>query len=88
MRNANTDGRGGVADAKLVWRRFSKQGCSLRLLHPQRWCDELWHALAPLEAFFGCAVGCNAYLTPPGSQVGTLRIDVQLQLRAFCSYCA
>ena len=24
--------------------------------------------LAGLEAFFRCAVGCNAYLTPPSSQ--------------------
>ncbi|KAK9831901.1 hypothetical protein WJX81_006898 [Elliptochloris bilobata] len=68
VHNANADGEGGTADADLVWRRFSEAGCSLRLLHPQRWRDELWRTLAPLEAFFGCAAGCNAYLTPGGSQ--------------------
>ena len=69
MHNANADGKRGSADAELVWRRFSQGGCSLRLLHPQRWHDALWRALVPLEAFFGCAMGCNAYLTPAGSQV-------------------
>ena len=77
MHNANADGKRGTADAKLVWRRFSRGGCSLRLLHPQRWHDELWRALAPLEAFFGCAMGCNAYLTPAGSQVVTAPMLLQ-----------
>ena len=84
MRNANADGRRGTADAELVWRRFSKEGCSLRLLHPQRWHDELWRTLAPLEAFFGCAMGCNAYLTPAGSQVMTNTCALaRLELYAF-----
>lgn len=56
-----------VADADAVWRRF-EQGCSVRLLHPQRWCDALHAALAVLERHFNCAAGCNAYLTPAGTQ--------------------
>ncbi len=38
-------GRGGdmteAADAEHVWAAF-KDGCSVRVLHPQRWCDPLW----------------------------------------------
>jgi hypothetical protein len=65
--NTNADGEAGTADASEVWERFS-QGFSLRLLHPQRWRDELWLALAPLEALFNCPIGCNAYLTPGAAQ--------------------
>lgn len=31
----------GVADAAYVWKHF-EAGCSVRMLHPQRWCDALW----------------------------------------------
>jgi Cupin superfamily protein len=31
----------GAADAAYVWRHFDA-GCSVRMLHPQRWCDALW----------------------------------------------
>ncbi|KAL6771986.1 hypothetical protein ACKKBG_A28535 [Auxenochlorella protothecoides x Auxenochlorella symbiontica] len=56
--------------AKLgrVWKRFEKEGCSVRILHPQQHCDKLWALMSRLETAFGCCVGCNAYLTPPGSQ--------------------
>ncbi len=70
-RNTNADGEAGIADASEVWERFS-QGFSLRLLHPQRWRDELWLALAPLEALFNCPIGCNAYLTPGAAQARLL----------------
>lgn len=56
-----------VAEPAAVWRRFG-EGCSVRLLHPQRHCDPLYRLLARLEAHLRCAVGCNAYLTPPGAQ--------------------
>ena len=52
----------------MVWRRFSEEGCSVRVLHPQRYCDALWRVVARLEAFLQCPVGANAYLTPAGSQ--------------------
>ena len=55
-----------VASADTVWRRYS-DGCSVRVLHPQRWCDALHAALGVLERHFNCAAGCNAYLTPPRS---------------------
>ena len=57
-----------MADAEVVWRRFEKEGCSVRLLHPQRFCDGLWRLVARLESFLQCPVGCNAYLTPAGTQ--------------------
>ncbi len=55
------------ADPAVVWGRY-EQGCSVRVLHPQRWCDELWRLLARLEGYLQSNVGANAYLTPPGSQ--------------------
>ena len=49
-----------------------RDGASLRLLHPQRWPTpagaRVRAALASLEGFFECIVGCNAYFTPPGHQ--------------------
>lgn len=49
-------------------RRFT-DGSSVRVLHPQRWSAEVARLLAPLEQLLQCPLGCNAYLTPPGSQV-------------------
>jgi len=56
-----------VADAAAVWTRYA-DGCSVRVLHPQRWCDPLFAALGVLERHFRCAAGSNAYLTPAGTQ--------------------
>jgi Cupin superfamily protein len=66
--NCNDDGSEKVADPTTVWRRFEEEGCSVRLLHPQRWHDSLWQLLATYEQFWGCPTGCNVYLTPSGSQ--------------------
>lgn len=57
-----------VADIVHVKRRFKKDGCSLRVLHPQRFSDELWKFMYLLECCWGSIVGCNAYLTPAMSQ--------------------
>ena len=56
-----------MAKPEVVWRRFA-EGCSVRLLHPQRFCDGLWRLLSRLESFLQCPVGCNSYLTPAGTQ--------------------
>ena len=40
--NNNDDGSSELADPDTVWRRYEKEGCSIRVLHPQRWCDPLW----------------------------------------------
>ncbi|CAI5481197.1 unnamed protein product [Closterium sp. Yama58-4] len=57
----------GVADAERVWALF-ESGCSLRVLHPQRWSDHLWLLLGALEHHWQGNVGCNVYVTPPASQ--------------------
>ena len=57
-----------IADADVVWRRVEKDGCSMRLLHPQRFSDPLWRLLSKLEDFWRSCMGSNSYLTPPGSQ--------------------
>ena len=56
-----------VAVADDVWRHYAA-GASVRILHPQRWVDSIHDTLAALERHFNCACGCNAYLTPPGTQ--------------------
>lgn len=55
------------ADASQVWEHF-RNGWSVRILHPQRWCDKLWKVMSLLEDFFYQGIGCNAYLTPAASQ--------------------
>ncbi|GJP35283.1 hypothetical protein CLOM_g19776 [Closterium sp. NIES-68] len=57
----------GVADSDTVWGAFNK-GCSLQVLHPQRWSDQLWLLLGALEHHWQGNVGCNVYLTPAASQ--------------------
>ena len=57
-----------IAAASTVMRRFSSEGCSVRILHPQRWIEPVYKLLSFLEDELRSPVGCNAYLTPPGSQ--------------------
>lgn len=64
-RNASDD----IADPDVVWARYSRDGCSVRLLHPQRWFEHLADTLAKLEEVFSSCVGCNAYLTPANAKV-------------------
>ena len=63
-RTHNGDGPAAAAD---VWGLY-KAGASVRVLHPQRWVPPLAALLSALERDFQCAVGANAYLTPPGRQ--------------------
>ena len=56
-----------------------QEGASLRLLHPQRYFPHLAQRMALLEQVFNTCVGCNAYLTPPGSQV-----TAAVTLRCWC----
>jgi len=60
----NPDGR---AFAPMVW-KFYNEGCSVRLLNPATFSSNVWHLCAKLQEYFGCLVGANVYLTPPGSQ--------------------
>eukprot|EP00959_Pyramimonas_sp_CCMP1952_P288017 6023103-Pyramimonas_sp.AAC.2 len=56
-----------LVDAASVWKKY-KEGCSVRMLHPQRFSEPLWGMLSALESFWTSAVGCNTYLTPENSQ--------------------
>jgi len=66
--NSNRDGTTGAAQPADVWARFRDDGCSMRILHPQRWSPKLLRMIAALEEYFECLVGCNLYYTPPSSQ--------------------
>lgn len=49
-------------------RRLFAEGWSLQWLQPQQEHGPLAALVARLESEFGCLVGVNAYLTPPGAQ--------------------
>lgn len=57
----------GRAFAPVVW-KFYQDGCSIRLLNPQTFSKNVWQLSSKLQEYFGCFVGSNVYLTPPGSQ--------------------
>jgi hypothetical protein len=56
-----------VADCASLQALFA-DGCTLQIHQPQRFSDALWRLCAALEAAMGCLVGCNAYVTPGGTQ--------------------
>lgn len=66
-KRTNFEKKGRASEAKLL-QLFEKEGATLQVHQPQRWMDALWEVLEMLESFFGCLVGCNAYITPPSSQ--------------------
>ena len=55
-----------VAKGNDVWQNF-ENGCTIRLLCPQKHNDEVHALLSNMEHEFGCMVGSNAYLTPGGA---------------------
>jgi lysine-specific demethylase/histidyl-hydroxylase NO66 len=58
-------------DPDELWGRFyGGMGCTVRLLCPHRHFGPVHSLLSLLEHEFGCMVGANAYLTPPGSSQG------------------
>ncbi|XP_031573036.1 ribosomal oxygenase 1-like [Actinia tenebrosa] len=57
----------GRAYAPVVW-DFYQNDCSVRLLNPQSFSQSVWKLTSLLQEYFGCFVGANIYLTPPGSQ--------------------
>ncbi|XP_060592333.1 ribosomal oxygenase 1-like [Ruditapes philippinarum] len=38
------------------------------MLNPQTYSKNVWKMLSTLQEYFGCCVGANVYLTPPGTQ--------------------
>ncbi|OON18806.1 cupin family protein [Opisthorchis viverrini] len=57
----------GQAFPSVVWDHYNT-GCSVRLLCPQVFFSNIREHLSLLQEYFGCFVGANVYLTPPGSQ--------------------
>ncbi|GMH40109.1 hypothetical protein BSKO_08013 [Bryopsis sp. KO-2023] len=58
---------GEVGDSETVWGLFEK-GATLQFIQPQRFQENLRALCAALESQLGCLVGCNAYITPKGTQ--------------------
>lgn len=50
-----------------VW-PFYADGCSVRLINPQTYIENIYKLCATIQEYFHCSIGTNAYLTPPGSQ--------------------
>lgn len=59
--------QGRATEAKMR-KLFESDKATMQIHQPQRWVDGLWESLEKLECFFGCLVGCNAYVTPPAAQ--------------------
>uniref|UniRef100_A0A6A7G457 Bifunctional lysine-specific demethylase and histidyl-hydroxylase n=2 Tax=Hirondellea gigas TaxID=1518452 RepID=A0A6A7G457_9CRUS len=55
------------AEPLKVWKYFN-DGCSIRILRPQKYSKTMWQMLSVLDQFFGCMTGVNSYLTPAGTQ--------------------
>jgi lysine-specific demethylase/histidyl-hydroxylase NO66 len=58
-----------VADPKDLWSNY-ENGCTIRLLCPHQNSESTHSLLSTLELEWGCMVGANAYLTPPGASQG------------------
>jgi len=58
-----------VADHKDLWSNYDN-GCTIRLLCPHQHSEDVHALLSTLELEWGCMVGANAYLTPPGASQG------------------
>lgn len=43
-------------DSKEVWEKFN-EGCSVRILHPQRWINKIWLMLSVLETHWNSIAG-------------------------------
>lgn len=57
----------GKATPSALWDYYSN-GCSIRVLNPHTYNHKVHLLLSTLQEYFGCMVGANVYLTPPGSQ--------------------
>ncbi|KAI8520512.1 hypothetical protein Bbelb_002660 [Branchiostoma belcheri] len=58
----------GRATSKQIDKLFDQSRATLQFHQPQRFQDKLWQLCSLLECLFGCLVGANVYMTPPGSQ--------------------
>lgn len=51
-----------------VQRLYAELGCTLQVHQPQRWDSDIHRIVSALESQLGCLIGCNAYITPGGTQ--------------------
>jgi len=56
-----------VASIKTT-KKFLKEGCSVRVLCPQRFSEPMWKMVSTFEDYWGYGAGANVYLTPKGTQ--------------------
>lgn len=56
-----------VCDVTAV-RGLFDSGCTLQVVQPQRFLEDLREICVRLESSMNCLVGCNAYLTPANTQ--------------------
>jgi len=68
VRGGECEGGNDIVDGDVAMRRFTSEGCSIRVLHPQTRHDGMWKVCSTMETFWRCASGCNVYATPPNSQ--------------------
>ncbi|XP_050311214.1 ribosomal oxygenase 1 [Anthonomus grandis grandis] len=47
---------------------YYETGCSIRVLNPQTYDQDVHSVISSLQEYFGTMVGANVYLTPPDSQ--------------------
>jgi bifunctional lysine-specific demethylase and histidyl-hydroxylase NO66 len=57
-------------DPQVLWSQYEHNCCTIRLLRPQEHIPAIHSLLSLLELEWGCMVGANAYLTPPGQSQG------------------
>jgi len=58
------------ADSSFIWDHYENSKATIRLLCPHKQNDSVHALLSLLELEWGCMVGANAYLTPPGGAQG------------------
>jgi lysine-specific demethylase/histidyl-hydroxylase NO66 len=54
--------------AETMWQAVDDEKCSVRVLRPQEYNQDLSLMLSILDEFFHCNSGVNSYYTPPGAQ--------------------
>lgn len=69
-------------DSNFVWEQYDEHNATLRMLCPHKHHDAVHSLLSLLELEWGCMVGSNAYLTPPGTSQGFGKL-VGVSLLAF-----
>ncbi len=67
--NTGEEEEGVLVDPKELWSKY-ENGCTVRLLCPHKYADNIHALLSTLELELQCMVGANAYLTPPMASQG------------------